>query len=59
MVEIPLTGLIPSHDPDFEHQRYQGRCYKIQREDRVCACYQMNEIGDEYHHVFSCDHFNN
>ena len=36
-----------------------GRWCNIQREDRICTLCSKNEIGDEFHYLFSCDHFNN
>jgi len=55
----PINRINHSHDPDFQHQRHCGRWCKIQREDIVCACYQIHEFGDDYHHGVSYDPFNN
>jgi hypothetical protein len=36
-----------------------GRWCNIPREDRICTLCSKNEIGDEFHYLFSCDNFNN
>ena len=36
-----------------------GRWCNVSREDRICTLCLKNEIGDEFHYLFSCDNFNN
>ena len=36
-----------------------GRYANIPREDRICECCSLNQIGDEFHYLFQCPIFEN
>ena len=36
----------------------KGRHLGIDRNKRVCTLCKTNSIGDEFHYLFECDHFN-
>jgi hypothetical protein len=35
-----------------------GRFNNIDRMDRLCTLCNIDDIGDEFHYIFICDHFN-
>ena len=34
------------------------RWHNIDQDDRKCNVCQLNEVGDEFHYLFKCQHFN-
>ena len=36
----------------------KGRHFGIERNQRLCTLCNRNIIGDEFHYLFECDHFN-
>ena len=37
----------------------QGRFWGVDRDDRICDIYNLNNIGDEFHYLFECTFFEN
>ena len=37
----------------------KGRFYGIERANRLCTLCNRQEIGDEFHYLFNCNHFIN
>ena len=47
-----LKFRLSSHRLPIQHLRYTD----IPRHDRLCTLCDMNELGDEFHYLFSCKH---
>ena len=35
----------------------QGRCWGVERDDRICELCFLDKLGDEYHYILECIYF--